>query len=218
MSGPFDLTEKAIAEHPLPSNFVHSTQAIATWIDATAPCVKSVQSQAVTDKIVAHLRRRGANDQTIAEALKRSIYEFSPGSTPLVFVKAPLPMSNAPTMSGAPTRVDPVQQARLLDGKFEYARLNHDVEQMKVIAQMLIDLIRLRLRMRADQEKLEDVRAEILRNSPNIARVIRVVGPRAGPAPGPDGRTPRQVGPETYELVEDALLEGAEGEAEREAD
>src|SRR5258707_675845 len=80
MSGPFDLTEKAIAEHPLPSNFVHSSQAVATWIDATAPCVKSVQSQAVTDKIVAHPRQMGAHRaKSVPKPTSLSRMRFSKG-------------------------------------------------------------------------------------------------------------------------------------------
>lgn len=78
-----DPTQDAIDHRPLPAAYVHIPVAIATWIDNVAPCVAdgTPQSQQVTDMIVVHLRQRGVSDADIADALSKSQYVFSYGSS-----------------------------------------------------------------------------------------------------------------------------------------
>lgn len=120
--------------------------------------------------------------------------------------------SSGPSMrAAAPLTLDEARRmAQRYDADYERARLNHDVKGMQMAASNLDSLIRAFERMLSDKRRLEDVREEILRNSRNIAPIIRRVE-RQRPVRGPDGRTARQVGLDTY-VLED--LEESESERE----
>jgi hypothetical protein len=224
MSFPDETTE-AITRYPLPDLYVTLSAYIAKWIDVTVPCVTSEeQSEAVTDEVVSYLRGRGVADVVISEALSKSVYKY-----PFTRQTAHLYMQvrwheqqSNDTMGTAPPG-DPEKdmwRARDIDQKFLGASVSGDRSAMEKFAKMLLDLLDAYGRAKGGKERMDEVGREILRNAPNIRPLIRVVGPEP-PVPGPDGRTPRRVGPNTYVLDEDALEKAeadAEGEADREAD
>jgi hypothetical protein len=232
-------TAIAIRQYPLPKTYVRWAVAIAKWIDVTVPCLTSnEQSQEVTELVIGYLRREGVSDMVIAEALSRSVYKYpyialmTTGLQMLVELHergtGQLGHSgNAPdtpqTSMGSPSPPDPqkdILRVRTLDGDFVVAANAGNRRAMEKIAKTLLDLLDAYGRAKKGKERMDAVGEEILRNAPNIARVIRVVGPEP-PVPGPDGRTPRRVGPNTYVLDERELeteAAEAESEAEREAD
>lgn len=213
----FDPTADAISRRPLPQAYIKSPNAIAKWIDDTVPCVVTPQSMEVTLMVIRHLRSRGVGDVNIAASLAKSAYQFtfSPLSADIIGLPS-LGMtanpSSGPSMRAAPpmTLDEAKRSAQMLDADYERARLNHDVKRMQTAANNLDSLIRAFERMLSDKRRLEEVREEILRNSRNIAPIIRRAE-RARPVPGPDGRTARRVGLDTY-VLED--LEESESERE----
>ena len=243
----FDLTgegqtAEAIAKYPLPQPYVRWAVAIAKWIDVTVPCVASgEQSEAVTDMVIAHLRRRGVSDMVISEALSKSDYKYP--STSLITSSLAMlvrmhdkgtgslghsgnaPDTPYPSMGVAAQPSYPekdIWQARDLDQKFAGASIAGSRGAMDKIARALKDVLDKYGKGAGGKERNEAAAEEILRNVPHIRPLIRVVGPEP-PVPGPDGRTPRRVGPNTYVLDEDALERaeaeaGGEGEGEGEAD
>lgn len=210
-------TAEAFAKYPLPTTYVRWADAIAKWIDVTVPCVTDEQSQAVTDMVVRYLRSSGVSDMVISEALSKSVYKYSYSSQATFNLRILVPLheqqSPQTSMGPAPPRNPQIDewQAQKLDRDFMKAADAGDIRAMEAIAQLLVNMLYAHGRAKQAKEKMDAVGAEILRNAPNIARVIRVVGPER-PVPGPDGRTPRRVGPNTYVLDIDAL-KAAEAEA-----
>jgi hypothetical protein len=190
-----------------------------------------LQSERVTEVVVNYLRKRGIPDKTIAEALSQSQYQFR-YPTNIAFQLAvfrpldpqlfdPMPQMKA---RGPQSLEDVIDQARYLDGKYEYARLNGNADEMAALVEALIELIRAYLQMKADKIKMDEVREEILRNSRNIAPIIRRVE-RQEPAPTPSGGRvqlqPRVVGPFPGRVIyirELVLEDLGEAEGEKDAD
>jgi hypothetical protein len=111
---------------------------------------------------------------------------------------------------------DPGKDARDLDAQFAAAANVGNGPAMKKIAQLLLDMLNAYGRAKSGKERNEAAAAEILRNARRIRPPIRVIGPER-PVPGPDGRTPRRVGPNTY-VLDEKELEAAEAEAEWEGE
>jgi hypothetical protein len=190
--------------------------------------------------VVRHLRSKGVSDMIIGEALSKSVYKYpymSPITSGLHMLvrlheqgSGTLGHSgNAPdtpqtSMGASPTQPpDPEidnMRAQDINQKFMGAEIAGDRRAMEKFAKMLLDLLNAYGRAKVGKERMDEVGREILRNAPNIRPLIRVVGPER-PVPGPDGRTPRRVGPNTY-VLDEKELEAAEaeagGEGEGEAD
>jgi hypothetical protein len=92
-----------------------------------------------------------------------------------------------------------ISGAKEYEYKYDVAVLNGDVKGQVVAVSGLADILwaltKIAGKTRAEQEKLERVRAEILRNAPNMSRIVRNLTPAElnelrTPPPGPDGRTP----------------------------
>lgn len=223
-------TADAISRFPFPKAFSLRPDAVAKWIDTVAPCVTKPQSREVTDTVIKHLRDSKVPDSVIAEAISKSTYKFtvSPADQ-YAFAYAlgikelaqtltrPVKPPSAPSMSARqPMTLDDVKrQAAYIDSRYEAARAAGNTADMVALANMLWQLLKAYLQMRQDKDKLDQVREEILGSARNIAPIIRRVE-REGPAPGPDGRTPRRVGLHEY-ILEDAE-DAKEGEAERDAE
>src|SRR6266852_1183993 len=189
-----DPTVASISRSPLPKSFVKSSVAIAKWIDQTVPCVVKPQSGEVTMTIITHLRSRGVRDIDIAASMSKSIYQFtfplSFGIEPILnALPGPKPppgvnVHPTPGMNARPgVNVDDARrEAELIGGAYERARLNGNTAKMEVEAQNLLDLISGYGKIIRDKNKLDEVREDILRNSRNIAPIVRRVQ-RDGPAP-----------------------------------
>jgi hypothetical protein len=190
------------------------------------------QSERVTEVVVKYLRKRGVPDKTIAEALPQSQYQFKYPmniAAQLVVFMPPDPRLFANMVSqhqmnarGPESLEDVMREVRLLDGKYEYARLNGNAAEALKLVEALIEIIKARLRMGEDKKQMDEVREEILRNSRNIAPIIRRLE-RQEPAPTPSGGRvqirPRVVGPfpGRVEYIRELVLEDF-GEAEGEKD
>lgn len=227
-----DPTQDAIDRNPLPTSYVKLPPAIAIWIDNVVPCLVTgaTQSQAITDMVVAHLRRRGVSDDNIVAALDKSASKFSYMSSITFNLQIKVRNYTPPPPDGHqtynnPEPADPVKEgwrATDLEIKYRVARDQADIKTMEHIGLLFLALYnagRAWARTKQDKERIEEVGAEMVRNAPNIARVIRPSGPPEPPAPGPDGRTPRLVDAELliYVLDRDELQrEAAEAEAENE--
>ena len=198
----FDPLSQAISTHPFPKEFARIPAVITKWIDQVVPCLagSTPQSAKTTSAVIAHLRHRGVTDADIAAAMMKSGYtfDFQFGETHGVAIQMRFQKKPQQPNSMSPAEpVDPVRlkfKAQELDVKFSVAERAGNTEAMKEIAKALLDLLGKTGEawhdMRKDKEKMDEVREEIMRNSPNIARNIRPFGPKEPPVPGPDGRIP----------------------------
>lgn len=197
MSRNLSLTEQVINLRPFPKAYGFWPDKIAKWIDDSVPCLLPGRMQAAddTDLVIRHLRWRGVSDSMIAAGLAKSNNTFDLTHHFHLSI-----LAYRPKMPQQPNSMSPVvpmdrEQLRLkaaeLDARFEVAENANNLPEMKRIAELLLALLGNTSRMIREKERLDGVRAEILRNSPNIARHVRPFGPPEPPVPGPDGRVPQ---------------------------
>ena len=187
---------------PFNRHFAKVPAVVAKWIDSVVPCLagSTPQSANTTSDVIMYLRGKGVADADIAAGMLKSVYtfDFQFGETHRIAVL--MGIQRKPQQPNSMSAAEPVDRERLkfkaqtLDVKYRNAEISGDTEAMKELAKALIDLLASAGEawhdMRKDKEKMDEVRAEILRNSPNIARVVRPFGPKEPPVPGPNGRVP----------------------------
>ena len=153
---------------------------IADWILRVAPRA----SAETYDVLWKYLAARGVRPDVINRAMQLA-NRWRPLAVTAV---PPRRQQQAPTMGPAPAfdlqRLK--WRAQLLDARFQTAQRSGDTKAMADNAKALAELLRALGKMGRDRARMAQVRAEILRNAPNIARVIRTVGPRH-PMPRPRG-------------------------------
>jgi hypothetical protein len=222
-----DPETQPIEQKQLPPGARIIPTALAKWIDATVPCiVGDKQSQKVTDAMLRRLRRDGVSDQVISDAIGLSLYKF--GMTPLV-VRSPGPISgrDGGSMSARDPGEDPIvnlrQAAKIYEQQYRAAMHSRNLTLLKTIAKAIFDLLigsgTPNEDTRQEKERLEKLREEIEVNAPTASRCLRLSG---GP-PGHGNSRVRQIGPHSYlildeEVVEEDAAEGTEEDVEEEVE
>ena len=225
----FSMTANLIKKTPLRRGA--KLEEIVNWIKNVAPCLVKGHKQSATDTdmIVRHLLMSGFDLQTIAAALMASGYEWTVHDTSINVAMANRRMeldgafarnSNVPEppRMGPPGKQPSIEwlkeKARDLDNRF---RANaHNPELQEQLVNQTIDILNsigeVRVeggniapgawRAAKELERMRDTREEILRNAPNLARIVRQLGPLdlariQRLPPGPNGSTVRRINPVT---------------------
>ncbi|HET9316589.1 MAG TPA: hypothetical protein VFQ51_13430 [Vicinamibacteria bacterium] len=199
------------------------------WILKNVPCVNGPMDPKWTDTIITRLKEARIPDTDILAALDKARAEGYdlPQTADERWLRA---LNTKPDLdwnqdAGAPnlgsddrgenrgldelTRDEMITLAQRYEAQYELGRINHDVQAQRAsisgILALLWALGRVGGKMKQDRERLEQTRAEILRNAPNIARQIDPRDPRS-PMETPDPREGEGEG-------EGEIIEG-EGEGE----
>lgn len=205
MSHPID---KAIMQRPLPGQYELLPELVAGWIDSVVPSIggDGRQTADVTAAVIWHLKSRGLSDLSIASAMRISAFKFDfshPRShqvhaymVQLQPLRRDIGAPDHTRLRGKP-KPDPTSlmlSARKLDVQFqaEYNAGNHGVARsiLKALWDLITQAGEVYHDMEKDRQRIKQVQEEILRNAPNIGRIIRKSGPKEPPAPGPGGRVP----------------------------
>jgi len=179
---------------------------LAAWVERKIPCFVGGNVPAEwTDRVIKDLRQVGAPDKMIGAALGLLLAKgvrFAPtlSSDLLGSLRTPPPGLSPQTSMGSRSRDrwTPAalnQKVAQLDLEFHKAQTAGDGEAaariLAAILNLLIETAGGQGEMLQEKEKLEQVRQEILRNAPNVARVVRHLGPLElarlrSPVPTPD--------------------------------
>lgn len=224
----FNMTADLIRKHPLRRGA--KLDEIVKWILSVAPCLVPGYKQSAedTDMIVWHLKRNGINTQTIAAALIGTDYQWTVRDISLSAAMLNKQMeldgvfsrnSNTRTPQsygrpGTPNTAALKEKARELESEFQANA--HDPDRQERILNSLIDILKTvggnrveegeiapgSLRAAREWQRVLDTGQEILLNAPNLARIVRNLGPldldriRRGGQPG--GNTGRRINPNAY--------------------
>jgi len=193
------------------------------------PCLAPGAAQSAHDSqaIIEHLRYNTfLDDNDIAAALISTGYKWTVGrdTVGMAMVQIRFQWESARTNNtppapsvGLPSRsiiIDIKLRAQELDAL--YRANGHNPDYQGQLLKQMVDLLYAadgggdpppgRGSLERERERLRQTREEILRNSPNIARVMQNLGPLALDRirrlpPGVDGSTVRQVAPNTYRIT-----------------